>query len=337
MANKVYKVGGVFSGVGGIELGFSDKDKFRIAWGTDFDRHASKTYRKNFSHPFYEIDINELNGKDLEAVDVLVGGFPCQAFSVAGYQKGFEDKRGDVFFQIIRLINELPKKPKVLLLENVKNIYTHDKKKTFRIIQESLEQTGYCVFSKIMNTCEYTSVPQNRERTFIFCFLGGEDTFLDSSETKSTYFHNIFPTEKKTKLRPISDFLERNAVDEKYYYRQDKYNYNELIGSITKKNTFYQWRRVYVRENKSGVCPTLTANMGTGGHNVPLIKDNFGIRKITPRECFNLQGFPKSFKLPKDVPNTQLYKQAGNSVTVDMFKQFSSIIYSYLKRMNCKS
>ena len=101
-------------------------------------------------------------------------------------------------------------------------------------------------------------------------------------------------------------------------------NYNDLIGSITKKNTFYQWRRVYVRENKSGVCPTLTANMGTGGHNVPLIKDDYGIRKITPRECFNLQGFPRNFKLPRDVPNTQLYKQAGNSVTVDIFRKFSS-------------
>ena len=332
MENKVYKVGGLFSGVGGIELGFSDKEKFKIVWGTDIDRYASKTYRKNFSHPFYEIDINQLQGKDLEPVDVLVGGFPCQAFSVAGYQKGFVDKRGNVFFQIIRLINELPKKPQVLLLENVKNIYTHDKKKTFRIIQESLENTGYCVLSKIMNTCEYTCVPQNRERTFIFCFLEDKDTCFDSSKHKSTYFSKLFPTEKKIKLKPISDFLESNAVDEKYYYREDKYNYSDLIGSITKKDTFYQWRRVYVRENKSGVCPTLTANMGTGGHNVPLIKDDYGIRKITPRECFNLQGFPRSFKLPREVPNTQLYKQAGNSVTVDIFKKFSSIIYNYLRK-----
>jgi len=332
MENKIFKVGGLFSGVGGIELGFSNKNKFKIAWGNDFDSYASKTYRKNFTHPFYEKDINELRGKDLEAVDVLVGGFPCQAFSVAGYQKGFEDERGNVFFQIIRLINELPKKPEVLLLENVKNIYTHDKKKTFRIIQDSLEKTGYCVFSKIMNTCEYTSVPQNRERTFIVCFLEGKDAFLDPSKPKSTYFQKVFPPEKNIKLKPISYFLESNEVDEKYYYRQDKYNYNELSESITKKNTFYQWRRVYVRENKSGVCPTLTANMGTGGHNVPLIKDDYGIRKITPRECFNLQGFPKNFKLPKDVPNTQLYKQAGNAVTVDMVKQLSSIIYDCLRK-----
>ena len=103
-----------------------------------------------------------------------------------------------------------------------------------------------------------------------------------------------------------------------------------MSASIKKKETFYQWRRVYVRENKNGVCPTLTANMGTGGHNVPLIKDNDGIRKLTPRECFNLQGFPKTFKFPKEMPNTQLYKQAGNSVTVDIIKKHAEIIHKVL-------
>ena len=101
---------------------------------------------------------------------------------------------------------------------------------------------------------------------------------------------------------------------------------------IKKKDTFYQWRRIYVRENKNGVCPTLTANMGTGGHNVPLIKDDNGIRKLTPRECFNLQGFPKNFKFPDDVPNSQLYKQAGNSVTVDLVEILANIIFKVLSK-----
>ncbi len=328
---RKFKVGALFSGVGGIELGFTSTKKFEISWANELDKYCARTYRENFNHTFLEEDINNLNGKELNEVDILVGGFPCQAFSVAGYQKGFEDKRGDVFFQIIRLINELPNKPKVLLLENVKNIYTHDKKKTFRIIQDSLEQTGYCVFSKIMNTYEYTSIPQNRERTFIICFLEGKHAFMDPSKPMSTYFQKIFPPKKRTnKLKDISYFLERNEVEEKYYYRQDKYNYKELSASIKKKETFYQWRRVYVRENKNGVCPTLTANMGTGGHNVPLIKDNDGIRKLTPRECFNLQGFPKTFKFPKEMPNTQLYKQAGNSVTVDIIKKHAEILYKCL-------
>ena len=328
---RKFKVGALFSGVGGIELGLTSTKKFEISWANELDKYCARTYRENFNHTFLEEDINNLNGKELNEVDILVGGFPCQAFSVAGYQKGFEDKRGDVFFQIIRLINELPNKPKVLLLENVKNIYTHDKKKTFRIIQDSLEQTGYCVFSKIMNTYEYTNIPQNRERTFIICFLEGKHAFMDPSKPMSTYFQKIFPPKKRTsKLKDISYFLERNEVEEKYYYRQDKYNYKELSASIKKKETFYQWRRVYVRENKNGVCPTLTANMGTGGHNVPLIRDNDGIRKLTPRECFNLQGFPKTFKFPKEMPNTQLYKQAGNSVTVDIIKKHAEIIHKVL-------
>lgn len=327
---KIYKVGGLFSGVGGIELGFSIKNKFKIVWASDSDKYSARTYRENFTHAFYEEDINRLQGKKLKEVDILVGGFPCQAFSVAGYRKGFEDKRGNVFFQIIRIINELSKKPRVLFLENVKNIHTHDKNKTFKIIQDALEKNGYHVFSKIMNTCEYTRIPQNRERTFIICFLAEKHSFLDSKKPKSSYFKKVFPTEKNVKLKYLSDFLEHNEIDEKYYYRQDKYNYTHLKKLIKKKDTFYQWRRVYVRENKSGVCPTLTANMGTGGHNVPLIKDDYGIRKLTPRECFNLQGFPKSFKLPKDVPNTQLYKQAGNSVTVDLIRENAQIIYKCL-------
>jgi len=330
MAKQIFKVGGLFSGVGGIESGFSLKDKFDIRWASDFDKYSAKTYRQNYSHTFIEKDINYLNGSELEDVDVLVGGFPCQAFSVAGYQKGFEDERGEIFFQIIRIINELPRKPKVLFLENVKNIYTHDKKNTFRVIQDTLEKTGYCVFSKILNTCEYTSIPQNRERTFIVCFLEDKDAFIDPSKPMSSKFKFAFPPKKLNKNRPVIDFLEQGEVDEKYYYRQDKYNYSELVKSITKKDTFYQWRRVYVRENKSGVCPTLTANMGTGGHNVPLIRDNYGIRKLTPRECFNLQGFPKNFQFPDDVPNTQLYKQAGNSVTVEMITKVAEIIYESL-------
>lgn len=332
MNKKIFKVGGLFSGIGGIESGFSLKEKFEILWASDIDKHSAKTYRKNYKHQFIERDINNLKGSELREVDILVGGFPCQAFSVAGYQKGFEDKRGEVFFQIIRIINELPNKPKVLLLENVKNIYTHDKKNTFKVIEDTLEKTGYKVFSKILNTSEYTTIPHNRERTFIVCFLEDKDAIEYRSELVIENFQSLFPPKKVMSTKPISYFLEKDEVDEKYYYRQDKYNYTELVKSINKKETFYQWRRVYVRENKSGVCPTLTANMGTGGHNVPLIKDESGIRKLTPRECFNLQGFPKNFEFPDDVPNTQLYKQAGNSVTVDMIKKLAEIIYSCLTK-----
>ena len=120
--------------------------------------------------------------------------------------------------------------------------------------------------------------------------------------------------------------FESSEVEKRYYYKQDYYIDKDLKKSINSKDTAYQWRRVYVRENKSNECPTLTANMGTGGHNVPLIKDDLGIRKLTPRECLNFQGFPKSFKFPEDMPVSQRYKQVGNAVTVTLISKIAKII-----------
>ena len=126
--------------------------------------------------------------------------------------------------------------------------------------------------------------------------------------------------------------FDKGDIDERYYYKQDAYMYKTLKKEIVSKNTVYQWRRVYVRENKSGECPTLTANMGTGGHNVPLIKDNLGIRKLTPRECLNFQGFPKNFNFPHDIPISQKYKQAGNAVTVNLIKKIAIILKRILNK-----
>ncbi len=315
-------VGGLFSGVGGIELGFI-KNGFEILWSNDIDKDASITFGLNFKHKHILSDIKEINGKDLESVDVLVGGFPCQAFSIAGYRKGFDDDRGNLFFEIVRLVNELKIKPKVIFLENVKNFYTHDNGNTFKVVCNELNALGYDVLSEVMNTSEYTDIPQNRERTFIVCFN-------KKLKKQSEKFKEIFPPKKINKTKHIKNFLESEKIDEKFYYRSDRYMYKELVSTITSEDTVYQWRRQYVRENKKNQCPTLTANMGTGGHNVPLIKDKNGIRKLTMRECFNLQGFPKNFKLPKNIANSHLYKQAGNSVTVDMIALIASKIKSVL-------
>ena len=127
------------------------------------------------------------------------------------------------------------------------------------------------------------------------------------------------------------ELLEKGDVHERFYYKQDAYMYKDLKKSITSKDTVYQWRRVYVRKNKSNECPTLTANMGTGGHNVPLILDDVGIRKLTPRECLNFQGFPKSYKFPDDVGQSQRYKQAGNAVTVNLVHKIALIIKNSIK------
>ena len=143
---------------------------------------------------FYKKDINDVKGNELEEVDVLVGGFPCQAFSIAGYQKGFDDERGSMFFEIMRLVNELKKKPKVLFLENVKNFKSHDKGRTFQTVFNTIESNGYSVFFDVLNTCDYTSIPQNRERTFIICFkdeAGWE--FSGKTNSMSYKFSKLFP------------------------------------------------------------------------------------------------------------------------------------------------
>lgn len=329
------KIGGLFSGVGGIELAF-EKSGFETAWANEIDSFACTTYRENFSHELYEQDIKKLNGNDLETVDVLCGGFPCQAFSVAGYRKGFEDDRGNIFFEIIRLVNELETKPKVLFLENVKNFKSHDKGNTFRTVVQIINDLGYSVFDDVLNTCDYTSIPQNRERTFLICFRGehnwnfSEDNFSEDSDSMSYRFSELFPPKKITSNKPISDFLEKEDIPERFYYRSDRYMYEELVKAMKSEDTVYQWRRMYVRENKSNQCPTLTANMGTGGHNVPLVVTDNGFRKLTPRECFNFQGFPKSFKLPDQLADSHLYKQAGNSVSVPLITLLAKAIKQVL-------
>ena len=323
---KPYTVGGLFSGVGGIEQGFINND-FKVLWSNDIDEPSSKTFKQNFDHQHILQDIHTLKGKDLGPVDVLVGGFPCQAFSIAGYRKGFDDNRGNLFFEILRLVKELKKRPKVLFLENVKNFYTHDHGNTFATVHKELEKNGYCVFHKVLNTSSITKVPQNRERTFIICFDEGAGAILDPSQKMTQKFIQIFPPKEIKKTDSIRKYLEKKEVEDRFFYGEEKYMYKELKDTIKSKDTVYQWRRQYVRENKSNVCPTLTANMGTGGHNVPLIMNDDGrYRKLTPRECFNLQGFPKSYKLPNDIPVSQLYKQAGNSVTVRIIEVLAGLI-----------
>ena len=317
----MYKVGGLFSGIGGIEFGF-ELANFKILWSNENDPYCVRSFKHNYNHKLYSEDIRKINFKKLKPVDILVGGFPCQAFSVAGYQKGFKDPRGNLFFEICRAITELPKMPKVIMLENVKNIRGHDGGKTAKVITKSLRDLGYSVFWNVFNTSVHTDIPQNRERTFIIGFKDEADwDFEPNKKTSSSIFNSYLPLTKSKTKKKFRDMLEVWEVDERYYYKQNAYMYKDLKKAITSSNTAYQWRRVYVRENKSNECPTLTANMGTGGHNVPLIKNGLGIRKLTPRECLNFQGFPKNFKLTNNY--TEALKQIGNSVTINVVKKIA--------------
>lgn len=309
----------LFAGIGGIRTGF-EKAGFETLFANDVDPYCKATYDLNFkSVPLTVADISKVESSSLPDFDILLGGFPCQPFSIAGYRRGFLDTgRGDLFFEIVRILRD--KKPRAVFLENVKNLRTHDKGRTFKIISDALEDLGYHTKVEVLNSMEYGNVPQNRERVYIVGFLSQEE--CDAFE-----FPKPAPLTKS-----VSDLLDKE-VDKRYYYNHLAL-YPKLKDLIKSEDTVYQWRRVYVRENKKGVSPTLTANMGMGGHNVPLIKDKKGIRKFTPRECARLQGYPDSFKLPKDLPDTKLYKQMGNSVTVSVIERIAKQIAKVLQLPN---
>lgn len=305
----------LFAGIGGIKIGF-EKAGFRCVFSNDFDANAKITFDLNFSEIFETKkqmvlgDIQKIPASEIPDFDILCGGFPCQPFSIAGYKQGFNDEkdRGNLFFDIVRILKA--KKPKAFLLENVKNLKTHDKGNTLRVILEKLEkELGYFVKIKVLNTMEYGDLPQNRERIYIVGFLD-----------RKVYDKFSFP-EKIKLTKTIHDCLEEKEVDDKYYYN-DKPLYEVLKDEVKKRDTVYQWRRKYVRENKNKVCPTLTANMGMGGHNVPLVLNGKGIRKLTPRECANFQGFPKNYKLP-NIADSHLYKQFGNSVSIPVVQRIA--------------
>ena len=308
----------LFAGVGGIRLGF-ERAGFKTVFANDFEQQCKDTYDLNYKDSKLVVeDIRKIDIDDLPKFDFLLGGFPCQAFSIAGYRQGFDDEkgRGNLFFDIARILDA--RKPEGFLLENVKNLRGHDNGKTFKIIEEALKDLGYHVKTKVLNSMEYGNIPQNRERIYIVGFKN--KNYSDSFE---------FPAPVKLTVK-ITDLLENN-VPEKYYYN-GKPLYDKLKGSIKQEGKVYQWRRQYVRENKSGVCPTLTANMGTGGHNVPIIKDKKGIRKLTPLECARIQGFPSDFKLP-NISDSSLYKQFGNSVSVPVIEAVARQMMNAMKNL----
>ncbi|MFE3867552.1 DNA cytosine methyltransferase [Flavobacterium sp. LS2P90] len=309
----------LFAGIGGFRIALQNvggKCVFTSEWNAD----SQITYRANFGEvPFGDITKERTKNYIPDNFDVLCAGFPCQAFSIAGNRKGFQDTRGTLFFDLEKIIET--KRPKVVFLENVKNLVSHDKGNTFKVILEILEEKlGYKTYTKILNSSTHANVPQNRERIFIVAF---------DKEQVANHGNFRFP-QPIPLTNTIHDILEKGKQADNLYYRKDHQYYPELEKTMTSKDTIYQWRRVYVRENKSQVCPTLTANMGTGGHNVPLILDDYGIRKLTPKECFAFQGYPMDQYILPNVSNSKLYMQAGNSVTTTLIERISKEIIKVL-------
>ena len=305
----------LFAGTGAFTLAFEETNAVNIVFGNDMVEHSKKIYDENFNHELTLKNLNEVKVEDIPKHDILTGGFPCQPFSIAGYQEGFNDERSNVFWKILSIIDY--HQPKCVILENVKNLLSHDENKTFDTIKSNLEKRGYHICYKVLNTADITGIPHHRERIYIVCL---------KSKKIFDKFNLDFP---KIKKKQISDFLETD-IPSKYYYTDRSSTWDLIKNNIVKKNTIYQYRRVYVRENKSNECPTLTANMGSGGHNVPIILDDKGIRKLTPRECFNFQGFPSSYKLPT-LCDSNLYKLVGNAVSVPIVKLIANRIIPLLQ------
>lgn len=306
-----------FAGVGGIDLGFEEQG-FRTIYADEFDAKARETFALNFPEVTLDSrDIREVFASEVPTVDIIVGGFPCQSFSIEGYQQGFQDEtgRGTLFFELARIIKV--KQPRAIFLENVKNLLHHDKGNTLRLILKTLEDLGYFVTYQVMNAAEYGNLPQGRERIYIVGF-----------KDKGAFECFTFP-QKLDLTKSVFDVIDfKGKVEEQYYYRGYKPYYPLLRDNIVSVGSIYEYRRGNtIRENKSGVVPTLLASMGTGGNNVPLILTEDGeIRKLTPRECFNTQGFPSSYKFPEKMANSHLYKQAGNSVAVPVVSRIAKQI-----------
>ncbi len=333
----MYKSIDLFAGIGGIRLGFdlAFKDKIETVFISEWDEKAQETYRANFDDDIEIMgDITKINEKDIPEHDILLAGFPCQAFSLAGQKKGFEDARGTLFFDVARIVKF--HQPKVVFAENVKNLVNHDRGRTFKVIKEILTDLGYTVFYKVLNSKDF-GVPQNRERIYIVAF---RDDIAP--------FNFNFP-EKTDDTKVIADIIEDEETSSKYYLS------TVYLDSLRKHRKRHEAKGngfgYEVRDHDSIAGAIVCGGMGrernlivdkrlTDFTPVTHIKGEVNkeyIRRMTPREWARLQGFPDNFKLV--VADTHLYKQFGNSVTVPVIEAIAEQIRDYLenKKVDIKS
>ena len=309
-------VASMFAGIGGICLGFKQAG-FDIVWANERDVAACKTYRFNFGGSYLvQGDVRTIRADSLPDFDVLAAGFPCQPFSIAGRQRGFGDKRGNLYFEITRIIDQ--KRPKIVFLENVPNLIEHDNGKTFLVIYNSLAQFGYSVFYRVMAANEYGNLPQIRRRIYIIAVRG------DLSD--QNYLH----PEPIELTRTSAHIIHRDKKQNDIYYYNGTGLYPHLMEHMRDRSAIYRITDNEVRWTKNKMCPTLTANMGTFPDRVPVVWDGYGIRKLTLRECLDFQGFPPDFYFPNSITIDDAYKQIGNSVCVPVIRRIAENIKKLL-------
>lgn len=311
------RVAEFFAGVGGFRSALQQIPSFKFVFANDSDRQCKLTYDANFKEPSLTVaDIRGLDIHELPDFDMMVGGFPCQSFSSIGLRKGVDDERGRLFYELLKIIDV--KKPRLLLFENVKGLVFMDKGLVFKRMMKELEDRGFNVQFKILDTCVHSHVPQHRERVFIV-----------ASSIPNWQFK--FPCARPDGPEHVSAFLEApGTVPDQYIYTAEKNpkSFELLREAMINENTqpyhFYAlWSCTQLRKKKLGICPTLLAGMNRGGHSIPIIYDTKDIRALTPRDCFMLQGFPADYVLPPTVSRSSLYRQAGNALTVPLAYQIA--------------
>jgi DNA (cytosine-5)-methyltransferase 1 len=300
------KVVSFFSGLGGLDKGFVDTG-YDIIWANDFDKYAVQTYKANFGEHIVLGDINEIPLEEIPDCDILIGGFPCQPFSMMGQQKGFED--GTLFFRIAEIVDDKikkGKKPKAIILENVRSLRTHNNGETYKEIYRILHDVlGYNVFCDILNSADY-GVPQTRNRTYIVCF-----------DNQNARFE--FP-EKKKLNKTLQDLLEPE-VDDKYFLS------DRILPTILSDGTGgYKAKSEIDLKIARPLCATMAKMHRACQDNY--VTQNGRVRRLTPRECARLQGFQDSFVIP--VSDSQAYKQFGNAVTVNVSKAVAQSVKATL-------
>lgn len=306
----------LFCGMGGFRIAF-EQNSCECVFSSDIDPFAQKTYTANFDEvPFG--DITKIDEKDIPNHDIICAGFPCQSFSIAGRRLGFNDTRGTLFFDVARIIKE--KQPKAFILENVKGITNHDNGKTLQTILNTLSDLGYNFKHKILNAKDY-NVPQHRERWYCIGFRKDLNINIDSF---------CFPKPQKL-VNKLKNLIDNNA--EANYYISDICNNNikkfikEKSINVKNDTLAYEVRASRCQFKNDGISPCLTAKMGTGGNNVPIVV--LQQRRLTERECLRIMGYPETYKINK---GAQIYKQIGNSVVVPIITLFAKEIVRILKK-----
>lgn len=314
--NAPYKIIDLFAGIGGTRLGFHQTGKTKTVFSSEIDKFAVKTYRANFGE-IPSGDISKIPENYIPDHDILVAGFPCQAFSQAGKKLGFADTRGTLFFEIARILRY--KKPKAFLLENVKNLKSHDNGNTYKIIEETLKTLNYDVSSAILKAKDF-GVPQNRERIYIVGF---------NKDKVKNYNRFSFPAKSHTNIS-VGDILEP-FVDTKYTISDALWNGHQRRKKENKaKGNGFGYS---LFNDKSKYTNTLSARYYKDGSEILIEQNGINPRKLTPREAARLQGFPENFIIP--VSDTQSYKQFGNSVAVPVINAIAKNIIKILEMEKC--